>query len=274
MTESFSKKAFSIVELSAVLVIIAIIIGMIISIHNMADTSKISAARTLSKLSPVQEIDSLVLWLDATAEDAFNAGDAIDGTYVSVWYDLNKKSLNKHDVTSSSPNQPVYFKNGINGLPALHFDGSDDYLTGSSINELSGNPDITVFVVANVVDDGSGDTERAMQIGPTASTGNVSISFGLDGSFRYNGGSQVFSSQKGFPVIATYRRGYNDPYNGGEIWTNGESLTQTASSNPSSIPAINPEEVRVGAGRGVAGSTIFAALNGYIGEVIIFNEYF
>ena len=266
------KKAFSLIEILGVLLIIGVVMASILGSRKIVSISRLSAARNLTSFAPVNSIEGLVLWLDATSKEAFDDGADEDGTSISNWYDINQRSLEKYDVSTSSPNQPTYRREAIHKLPALEFDGSNDYLTGSNLIEVTGNPDITVFIVANVVEDGGGDSQRALQIGPaTGSNAGLSVAFDLDGSFRFNNGNQVFSSQKGFPVIVTYRRNMGDQYNEGEIWANGFKLSQTSESSGSNKPVIDPEEIIVGAGKSSAGS-IYGPIDGYMGEVIVFNN--
>lgn len=64
---------------------------------------------------------ALALWLDA--EDATSI--TLNGTTVSQW---NDKSGNaRHAVQGTAANQPTYTTSGLNGKPALTFDGSDDF---------------------------------------------------------------------------------------------------------------------------------------------------
>jgi hypothetical protein len=54
-----------------------------------------------------------------------------DGQPIGRWNDLNPMTLNSsyknHALQANSDYQPFYMKDGINGLPALLFDGSNDY---------------------------------------------------------------------------------------------------------------------------------------------------
>lgn len=265
------KKAFSLLEVLGVLLIVGIIISSILGSKKIVSISRLSSARNLSSLSPVESIEGLTFWLDATAQDAFDDGADEDGTLISNWYDLNQQSLEKHHVSASAPNQPEYHEEAINGLPALNFDDTDDYLTGGSVIELTGNTGVTLFAVVNTVDDGN--QQKVIQFGPTSSAQGKMLSFALDASFKFGDGNQFFSSQRGAPVIVTYRRSQGGSYDGGEMWSNGSSLSETSSHQPTLVPDIDPVELMVGAGRASSGSiNAGTVINGYIGEIIVFNR--
>ena len=87
--------------------------------------------------------DSLKLWLKA------DAGVELSGSKVTLWADQSGNGADAEQ--GNSANQPVLDDNAINGLPALSFDGVDDFLTFTlPINGLSG---MTIFVVSAATQD-------------------------------------------------------------------------------------------------------------------------
>lgn len=100
-------------------------------------------AMSLTKLSPVNKITDLVLWLETTSIDNFNES----GGTISKWYDINPLSTNKINLTQSTKaNQPSYDRGGINELPALRFNKElENYLQGDFIET---GKEITAFIVA------------------------------------------------------------------------------------------------------------------------------
>ena len=115
-----------------------------------------------SKLSVPIPLANLKLWLKA------DAGITLNGSNVSAWAD--QSGNNNNASQSVAIRQPVFVANSQNGLPAIVFDGSDDFMITSAI-ELSGkvytgyyvfkyiapiaNSDLLVFTTSNYTESGS-----------------------------------------------------------------------------------------------------------------------
>lgn len=85
-------------------------------------------------------IAGLKLWLDASQIVGLNDGDA-----VATWSDLSGNALG---VTQSiASRRPTYQTNEINSLPAVQFDGSDDFLANlvGTLTEKNGCTILAVF---------------------------------------------------------------------------------------------------------------------------------
>jgi len=149
------KYAFSLIELSIVILVIGILIAGIIGAQNLIIKSRLFSTRAITKSSPVIGIKDLSLWLETTSDKSFLSdytnNDAIAAASgAKVWLDLNNQSITKNHAlsTSSYPHasNPAYFENGINSLPSLKFDGSYDYLNLTNTSLLN-NTSYTIFVV-------------------------------------------------------------------------------------------------------------------------------
>ena len=66
------RKAFSLIELSIAVIIIAIMIAGTVQAIEMFSEASLKSSRNLSKLSRVSRIEDLTLWLDATSSEAFD----------------------------------------------------------------------------------------------------------------------------------------------------------------------------------------------------------
>ncbi|MFT6331999.1 MAG: hypothetical protein ACJAW3_000322 [Lentimonas sp.] len=139
------KLAFSIVELSIVVVIVSILIGLVISADKMVSTAHLSSARTITKSSPVPDIDNLVLWLETTMPQSFDDLEADDQEFVNNWHDLSPEISGATIDNSPNDNPPQYISGAINDLPALRFDGTDDYFVFNGSRIVQDN--YTIFVV-------------------------------------------------------------------------------------------------------------------------------
>jgi len=88
-------------------------------------------------------LPELRLWLAADrSAKTFNGGN------ISQWNDL---SGNGHHATQSvASNQPLFVSNGINGLPTMRFDGTNDYFNIPTPSALGiQNADYEIFFVAS-----------------------------------------------------------------------------------------------------------------------------
>jgi type II secretory pathway pseudopilin PulG len=146
------KKAFSLVEISIITLIVGVAITAITQGTRLVQQFRLNSARSLTQSSPVPATDNLVLWLETTSANSFqsigysNDAPLAAASGTKVWYDLSRK--NDALSTSNSPysSNPVYIKKGINGLPSLKFDGSSQYLDFTDPSALV-NGSYTVFVV-------------------------------------------------------------------------------------------------------------------------------
>ena len=136
-------RGFSLIELVIVMIIIAIIIAGVFAADNLLRRVRISAAKTLTLASPINNLTGIALWFETSLDSSFNSSDANNGASIGTWYD-NRASTNKNNATQSSgASQPTY-SNTINRVHAVAFDGTNSYfdVNGSFLN----NSDYTIFV--------------------------------------------------------------------------------------------------------------------------------
>jgi prepilin-type N-terminal cleavage/methylation domain-containing protein len=148
------KTAFTLIELSIVLIIIGLVITAVVAGRSLVDVAKISGAKSITKTSAVNGIENLDLWLETTSDESFNQ-PLVDGDTINRINDINPQlSSGVGDATQSSPTKrPTFKKNIQNGLPMMRFE-SGDFLE-TSITHSYVKP-LTLFVVAST-DDYSGD---------------------------------------------------------------------------------------------------------------------
>ncbi len=133
------NKAFSLVELSVVILIIGILIAGITQSGRLIRQIKLSTARSVTSSSDVASIRDVTAWFEATTEGVFtdtnDKTDVENNAIVKEWRDVNpQKSVgDKPTLTAlgSTGSEPKYISNGINGSPSVYFDGGD-YL-GSTV---------------------------------------------------------------------------------------------------------------------------------------------
>jgi prepilin-type N-terminal cleavage/methylation domain-containing protein len=139
------NRAFSLIELSIVILIIGILIAGVTQSSSLLSKAKLMSAQTLTKSSPVAGIENLTSWHEAS----LMANDMQDGEEVVVWKDLSLQSLPKNDIVCANSCSNALFKaNAINNLPAIEV-GSGG---GIGFPTIYG-ADSTVFIVARALED-------------------------------------------------------------------------------------------------------------------------
>ena len=83
------KTAFSLIELTIVLIIIGLLATVVIGSQSLINSATLSSARSKTKASPVNHIENLVFWLDSTSENSFDGSESSDESLISIWKDLN-----------------------------------------------------------------------------------------------------------------------------------------------------------------------------------------
>jgi len=146
-----TSKAFSLVELSIVILIIGILIAGITQSSRLVAQMKLNTARTVTQSSPVASIKNLSLWLETSTVDSFLDSETADATNLSTWYDINPQASQKLTGTVNVASSDITYKaNGINGLPTVNFKVGASVATRrialSAVPAVS-NSASTVFVV-------------------------------------------------------------------------------------------------------------------------------
>lgn len=140
------KKAFSLIELSIVILIIGILVAGVTQSSRLINQFKIQTAQKMTESSPVSSIKDLILWYETSLEKSIAEAEAVDATEVATWNDINPQRSAKLNATQGTTGlKPLYTERLINGLAGLRFDGTDDFLAfdGTGL----GGRDITVFAV-------------------------------------------------------------------------------------------------------------------------------
>ena len=157
MTKNKNHKAFSLIEISMVILVIGILIAGISQGIDLYDDYRLASARNLTKNSLVNRIPDLEMWLETTSENSLATGttsftdkpNPIDQDSIGRWNNINPNILptarNHATQATSTNNQPKYIRKGMNGLPSLLFDGTNDFFSYNG-NFLVGS-DYTIFVV-------------------------------------------------------------------------------------------------------------------------------
>lgn len=197
MTRSTHPSAFSLIELSLVILIIGILITGVLQGSTLVSKIRLSSARSLTTSSPVPGIKNLLLWFEATSEKSFLSSETQNNSALSRWFDINPQ-LNQHlyfqQNAVNSANHPLYITNCINGLPCVRFSGNAIGSTPNfgGMNLLGQIPGtfqyISLFVVLTTPNDNfvpnSGVNNGLMILTST----NVSLQLNNTGQLTYPSG--------------------------------------------------------------------------------------
>jgi prepilin-type N-terminal cleavage/methylation domain-containing protein len=141
-------KAFSLIELSIVILIIGILVAGVTQSSRLISQFRLSAARSITQSSPVASTKDLILWLETTSDKSFDDAATENGTQINSgssysWKDINPQSTLKNNA--SSVTGATYTTDCINNLPCLRFNGTSQYfLTTQNIGTTT---ELTIFVV-------------------------------------------------------------------------------------------------------------------------------
>lgn len=263
-------KAFSLIELSVVILVIGVLISGIMQSRKLSARARLANARGLTVNSPVATLGDLVLWYETTSEQSFSSTEAIDGTAISTWYDLNPNiETVRNNATQTTPgNRPVYKSGVLNNLPAIEFTrANSNYL---SIANASGivNSSYTIFVVeqrtSNVSDN--------YFIGGSSTTANSNLYLGyydyttaVFGQYD-NNYSTPYQPYYGKMKIHSYTFNFSQK----KYYVDGilQSLNNWYSSPDPAQGLVAYPNPSLGLFTDIA-----KCYQGYLGEVIIFKKY-
>jgi prepilin-type N-terminal cleavage/methylation domain-containing protein len=274
-----NKKAFSLIELSIVILIIGILVAGVTQSSRLIRAMKLQSARSLTLSSPVPSFKNVSLWLESTMSESFNSSEAQDQLQISSWNDINPQSSFKNNATQSNTSfKPKYIEQGINGIPAISFDGIDDWMTMGVVSGFESNSKFTVFIVLKptavwrfVIAKQDNNVDGKGWAITTGANGN--LTFGFNGHQSTNK-LELYSTTPMLNnnIIASFSYDGKLSNTGLNFYLNGnKDLTPTRNGGPLTlIPSPNGEEdLRIGAREGNS----FWWFQGLIGEIIIIESY-
>ena len=145
-----TKKAFSLIEISIVILIIGLLIAGISKATDMLSDSKLKSARSISRGSIIPRLSNLVLWLDVSQADSWPDNKRGTQTYTSSTFtDLNPQT--PPTVGFKFTGSFNYTENNGSNLPYLKpnadISAPSTAVPYSSLFDLNGKG-FTLFVVA------------------------------------------------------------------------------------------------------------------------------
>lgn len=260
------SKAFSLIELSIVVLIIGILIAGVTQGSRLIRQSRIKTAQSQTSSSPVTSIPNITLWMETTMDNSVlsstNGYAPEDGDTISTWIDQNPQSTTQINASQGTNAQrPLYASNAINGLPALSFDGSADNLvtTSDPVNAST----YSVFMVLERTASTAGPAfcgnfgNQGIMIGHDSSTSVVQQS--ANGGFN-NPHYTIPAYSAPVPQIQVYTV---DNSGNGTFYLNGVNTGTSGGLGGYAIPATYL------IGSNANGHNLY---KGYFGELIVYNR--
>jgi len=265
------KRAFSLVELSIVILIIGVLIAGIGQGIELVQDARLSSARMLTQSSYVNSIKGLILWLEPTSEASFSSTETSDNSTVSSWNDINPQATVKNNATQTGASsiKPIYIEKGINNLPILRFDGVAQYLNydGSALV----NSDYTIFVVEK--NGGPAGTSPRYFLGGEAAVVNGNLHLGYRNTNysitqAHYGNDLNYTRTPALHITAPAMHSFWFSTSGGKKYWNNGGVTPEASDSTASQTAalVSYNEARIA----LNGTTQY--YKGDIAEIIIFSR--
>jgi hypothetical protein len=149
------KTAFSMVEISIVILIIGLLIAGISKASDMIVDSKVKSARSQTKASPVNRLPNLALWIETTSSESWpdreRGGPTTTKTYNLK--DINPQ-LTANDLFIFPAVSIAYKEDGYNSLPSFNL-SSDAKSTNSKsytrVFDMEKGGGYTIFAVVKPV---------------------------------------------------------------------------------------------------------------------------
>lgn len=266
------RKAFSLIELSIVIMIVGILIVGVTKGSILISKYRINTAQNITKNSPVAGIKDLALWLEPLMDDSFtgvtNGNSPTDGEKISSWNDINVQASNKINLTQATTSmQPSYTLKGIGNLPTLLFDGGD-YLETTLIAIPARYKQYTIFMVWQNSDATGSQVVFHQRSSAVSCTGGDYAGIYLGSNYINTWGCgaaydiQTISYNINFPYATVYRVD-NTQANNVTLYANGTKFGPSATSTLS----LGSGGTAVG-----YGSNNQFYFKGFISEIIVFTR--
>jgi len=263
--KSQRKKAFSLVEISVVLLLIgAIVAGITVTAKYLIKKARVSTARSLTISSVINGIPDNVLWLETSiietslSNDSETDGSKLrDGDAITAW--SNHSNQNQDPITIAAAGDGATLDNSINYIPAVQFSGSDSNYLSISNAEFLNDTDYTIFITekreasgeAYFIGASGGDDNQTLLLGYSTDTAPI---HSQGSGNEYTASLESFSSYGNQPRVFTF---ISDSVDGKKMYINGTLAAQD--SDTTQISGLTTLDI----GKGYTGE---------IAEIVIFDR--
>lgn len=269
------KKAFSLIEISFVIVIIGILITGITGGAHLVRMSRISSARAVTLASQLTTIPGLVVWFESTTKESLKPSQTVDGAQVDAWYNREPSTfLLKNNLSATASADVLYKDKSINYIPALNMTVAGKMSLSNFVGSALDKSTVVLVFRPTIA-----PTATATTIFDSGATGNATVSIGIKNDrVELNAGATVETSsttnaanfyQGVAYILVVYFNGASSKVYANNIYEIGSTVSNCAlSANATISPGANYlDGITVGADK--SGSNGIAA---EIPEVIVFNR--
>ena len=182
------KSAFSLIEISIVLLVISALIAGIIIGGQLVKQARIKAAQSLTEKSPIMDTENLLVWFEGSLDNSFDTGQNQDGSNLNEWKTIAGVTEGEqiNAKLESGGDTPV-FANSINSVPAVKFNGNSSFtIDSSSFNDN----DYTIMIVESRESDKS-DNYLISAVNPNNSSKMFKIGYSANGQIIHTHGEDV-----------------------------------------------------------------------------------
>ncbi|MDX2083528.1 MAG: prepilin-type N-terminal cleavage/methylation domain-containing protein [Rickettsiales bacterium] len=269
-------KAFSLIELSIVILIIGILIAGVTQANRLVNKFKLTTARTLTESSPVNSIKNLVAWYETTSESSFKDSETNVNSGLSAWYDINPQSTNKSNATQATTNnQPTYVLDKTSGLPMVYFNGNSSYFDLPDATIPYGNSSFTIFIVSYPTSNDSFD-KTFISTEEVENQNNHIVRYRSNNSFN----DVIFSATEGnedfdhggTPVVNKVFLEVSSYDNSTSILKSHRNGVAGNSATLTHILTVSTVNNTIGVRKNTDGGVVGDWMFGNIGEIIIFDR--
>jgi len=264
-----SKKAFSLMELSIVIIIIGTLIVGITSGRSLIRSSRVSAARSITLSSQIVTIPGMVLWLESSVKDSFTNSQTINDSQVTTWYNREPAGyLIKNNLTTTASTNVVYKESGTNDIPSLNMTTSGKM----TLSNFAGSA-LTTSTIAIVFKPKIAPSTVEMTIIDSGAAANATCSIGIkNNAISLNAGTSIDSSTTTNPpsfvvdnsyILMVYFNGANSKvFSNNTVEIGGGGAVLNLGTNTNALDGITVGADKSG-DKGIAAE---------ISEVIIYNR--
>ncbi len=263
-------KAFTLIELAAVITIIAILLSIVGKAVVTIKTSRLANARFLTNASKITEINSLVAWYETSYIQSFKADETQDQDWLSIWNDITPSSLasspNKNALSRTASANVVFEESGINKLPSVKFDGSvGANFTLGQIDPAGSFDQATIFIVFRKL---SNSTSIQNLLDSNSAGNDFSLGVGND-EVNFNAGTSVTTSTATNPASFAFNENVIlvAYFNGSFSRAFSNDATEIVGGSDLNIGLNNITGLTIGTDKNGA-----SGFSGLVSEIIIFKE--
>lgn len=118
------KLAFTLIELSIVILIIGSLAAIILGSKSLVAIGKVSTAIAMTLDSQITSITGMVAWYESSLSDSFPGANEVNGTAITYWYNREPSTYVNKNILVPNGSNNTFNASGINNIPDVSFSGT------------------------------------------------------------------------------------------------------------------------------------------------------